>query len=203
MDRTEHIAKNLKFAAASELTLAVLKFVFRRVFVLLLGKEYLGLNGLFTDILSVLSLAELGFGTAVTYSLYRPAATGDTELIKSLMALYRRAYWIIGLIVLAAGLSLTPFLGFFIKGMPKGIPGLSLIYVLNVLNASASYVFAYKSTLLFVHQKKYVDSLIRTAVTAGATAAQIGILLVTGNYIYYVSISSREEYTASSGGGTV
>ncbi len=186
MDRTEHIAKNLKFVAASELTLAVLKFVFRRVFVLLLGKEYLGLNGLFTDILSVLSLAELGFGTAVTYSLYRPAATGDTELIKSLMALYRRAYWIIGLIVLAAGLSLTPFLGFFIKEMPKGIPGLSLIYVLNVLNASASYVFAYKSTLLFVHQKKYVDSLIRTAVTAGATAAQIGILLVTGNYIYYV-----------------
>lgn len=189
MDRTEHVVKNLKFAAASELTLAVLKFVSRRVFVLLLGKEYLGINGLFTDILSVLSLAELGFGIAVTYSLYRPAALGDTELVKSLMALYRRAYWIIGLIVLAAGLSLTPFLSFFVKEMPKGIPDIFLIYVLNVLNASASYVFAYKATLLFVHQRKYVDSLIRTAVTVGATAAQIGILLLTGNYIYYMLIA--------------
>jgi len=189
MDRTEHVVKNLKFATVSELMLAVLKFVSRRVFVLLLGKEYLGISGLFTDILSMLSLAELGFGISITYSLYRPAAVGDTELIKSLMALYRRAYHGIALIVLAAGLSLTPFLDFFVKEMPEEIPQLSLIYALNVLNASVSYIFAYKSTLLFVHQKKYIDTLIRTTVTASATVAQIGILLLTGNYVFYLFIA--------------
>ena len=90
MNKAEHIAKNIKYAVAGELLLAVLKFISRRVFVLLLGREYLGLNGLFTDVLSMLSLAELGFSVSITYSLYRPVAQGDTELVKSLIRLYRR-----------------------------------------------------------------------------------------------------------------
>ncbi len=189
MDRTEHVVKNLKFAAVSELVLAVLKFVSRRVFVLLLGKEYLGVSGLFTDILSMLSLAELGFSVSITYSLYQPVAQGNTTLIKSLMQLYRRVYRSVFVIVLAAGLSLTPFLDFFVKEMPENIPNISLIYVLNVVNASVSYLFAYKSTLLFVYQKKYIDSLIRTAVSVIAAVAQIGVLLITGNYVFYLFIA--------------
>ncbi len=189
MDRTEHVVKNLKFAAVSELVLAVLKFVSRRVFVLLLGKEYLGVSGLFTDILSMLSLAELGFSVSITYSLYRPVAQEDIPLIKSLMRLYRRVYRGVFVIVLAAGLSLTPFLDFFVKEMPENIPNISLIYVLNVVNASVSYLFAYKSTLLFVYQKKYIDSLIRTAVSVIAAVAQIGVLLITGNYVFYLFIA--------------
>lgn len=189
MDRTEHVVKNLKFAAVSELVLAVLKFVSRRVFVLLLGKEYLGVSGLFTDILSMLSLAELGFSVSITYSLYQPVAQGNTTLIKSLMQLYRRVYRSVFVIVLIAGLSLTPFLDFFVKEMPENIPNISLIYVLNVVNASVSYLFAYKSTLLFVYQKKYIDSLIRTAVSVIAAVAQIGVLLITGNYVFYLFIS--------------
>ena len=86
-------------------------------------------------------------------------------------------------------MALTPFLDFFVKEMPEGISHLSLIYVLNVVNASVSYLFAYKSTLLFVYQKKYIDSLIRTAVAIGATGAQIGILMLTGSYIYYLFIA--------------
>ena len=189
MGRTEHVVKNLKFAAVSELVLAVLKFVSRRVFVLLLGKEYLGVSGLFTDILSMLSLAELGFSVSITYSLYQPVAQGNTTLIKSLMQLYRRVYRSVFVIVLAAGLSLTPFLDFFVKEMPENIPNISLIYVLNVVNASVSYLFAYKSTLLFVYQKKYIDSLIRTAVSVIAAVAQIGVLLITGNYVFYLFIA--------------
>ena len=189
MDRTEHVVKNLKFAAVSELVLAVLKFVSRRVFVLLLGKEYLGVSGLFTDILSMLSLADLGFSVSITYSLYQPVAQGNTTLIKSLMQLYRRVYRSVFVIVLAAGLSLTPFLDFFVKEMPENIPNISLIYVLNVVNASVSYLFAYKSTLLFVYQKKYIDSLIRTAVSVIAAVAQIGVLLITGNYVFYLFIA--------------
>ena len=174
---------------ACELLLAALKFVSRRVFVLLLGKEYLGLNGLFTDVLSMLSLAELGFSVSITYSLYRPAAHGDTEMIKSLIRLYRRVYRVVGLLVFALGLSLTPFLDFFVKEMPEGIPHIPLIYGLNVVNASVSYFFSYKSTLLYVHQKKYIETSIRAAVSLIATAAQIAALLLTRNYLYYLYLA--------------
>ena len=189
MDRAAPMEKNLKFAMAGELLLAVLKCLSRRVFVLLLGREYLGLNGLFADVLSMLSLAELGFSASITYSLYRPVAQGDAETIKSLVRLYRRVYRTVGIAVLAAGLSLTPFLSFFVKEMPEDIPCIPLIYVLNLANASISYFFAYKSTLLFVHQKKYVETAIRAAVSLGATAAQTGVLLLTRNYIYYLLLA--------------
>ena len=189
MDRAAPMEKNLKFAMAGELLLAVLKCLSRRVFVLLLGREYLGLNGLFADVLSMLSLAELGFSASITYSLYRPVAQGDAETIKSLVRLYRRVYRTVGIAVLTAGLSLTPFLSFFVKEMPEDIPCIPLIYVLNLVNASISYFFAYKSTLLFVHQKKYVETAIRAAVSLGATAAQTGVLLLTRNYIYYLLLA--------------
>lgn len=189
MDRAGAVAKNFKFTAASEFVLAALKFVSRRVFVLLLGKEYLGITGLFTDILSVLSLAELGFSVSITYSLYRPVAQRDTELIKSLMRLYRRVYQIVGAAVLAAGLALTPFLDFFVKEMPEGVSHISLIYIMNVINVSVSYFFTYKSTLLFVYQKKYIDAMIRTVVAVAAAAAQIVVLLATKNYLAYLAIA--------------
>ncbi len=189
MDRAARIEKNLKFVMAGELLLAVLKFLSRRVFVLLLGREYLGLNGLFTDVLSMLSLAELGFSASITYSLYRPVAQGDTETIKSLVRLYRRVYRTVGMVVLAVGLCLTPFLSFFVKKMPEDIPYIPLIYVLNLANASISYFFAYKSTLLFVYQKKYVETAIRAAVSLGVTVAQIGVLLLTRNYLYYLFLA--------------
>lgn len=169
--------------------LAVLKFLSRKVFVLFLGKEYLGINGLFTDILSVLSLAELGFGISITYSFYRPVAQRDTEQIKSLMRLYCRVYWTMGGAVLVLGLLLTPFLGFFVREMPKDIPHIPLIYFLNVLNAAIPYFFSYKSTLLYVYQKKYLDTMIRAVTTALVTVAQMVLLSVTGSYIQYLSLS--------------
>lgn len=189
MDKAAHIKRNLKFAIAGELLLAALKFLSRRAFVILLGREYLGLNGLFTDILSVLSLAELGFSISITYSFYHPVAEGNTEMIKSLVRLYRRVYQTVGLIVFALGLSLTPFLSFFVKEMPKNIPNIALIYILNLVNASISYFFAYKSTLLFVHQKKYIETSIRAAVSLVATAAQIAVLFLSRNYLYYMYLA--------------
>ena len=189
MDATKHVAKNLKFILASELILAALKFASRRVFVFTLGKAYLGLNGLFSDILSALSLAELGFGVSITYSLYRPVAQGDTELIKSLVRLYRRVYRTVGAAVLAAGLALSPFLNFFVKEMPGDIPSIPLIYALTVVNTGISYFWSYKSTLLFVYQKKYIDATVRTMVALFATGAQIAVLLLTHNYVYYLYIA--------------
>lgn len=188
MDRTENTVKNVTFSMLSEFMLAVLKFVSRYVFVQILGKEYLGLDGLFTDILAVLSLAELGFSVSITYSLYRPAAEGDRELIKSLIRLYRRVYQIVGVTVLTVGAGLTPFLDFFVKEMPEDIPYIPLIYLLNVLNTGVAYFFTYKSTLLFVYQKKYIDTMIRAGLTLLVNVVQIVVLVVSGNYLYYLCI---------------
>lgn len=153
MSRVDSIAKNVRISAACQVLLMVVNFALRRVFVLVLGREYLGLDGLFTDILSMLSLAELGFGTSVLFSLYKPVAEGNQEKIKSLMSLYRRAYQVIGTVVLVAGVSLTPFLNAFVKEMPAGIPHIRWIYILNVLNSGVSYFFIYKTSLLFAYER--------------------------------------------------
>lgn len=189
MARVDNIVRNLKFAALCQVVLLAVNFVVRRIFVLTLGQEYLGLNGLFADILSMLSLAELGFGTSILYSLYKPVAEGDTETIKALMQLYRRAYRVIGLVVLTAGTALTPFLDLFVREMPDGIPHIRWIYLLNVVNSALSYFFIYKASLLFAYQKKYIELLLNAAVKSVAGLLQIFLLLATHNYFLYLGVT--------------
>ncbi len=184
--RVDFIAKNMKFALMSQILLVLANFFVRRVFVSVLGEEYLGLNGLFSDILSMLSLAELGLGTSIVYSLYEPVARGNREKIKSLMALYRRAYQAVGGVIIGAGLLLTPHLAFFVKEMPEHIAHVEWIYILNVLNAGVSYFFIYKASLLFADQKKYVEMCIHTIVKLAAYGIEILLLLKTGNYFLYL-----------------
>lgn len=186
MSRVDNIYKNMKSTIFSQIPLFIVSFVVRRVFIVVLGEQYLGLNGLFTNILSLLSVAELGFGTLITYSLYRPIATGDREKIKSLMRLYRRAYAVIGVLILTAGFALTPFLDFFVKDMPDDIPYVRLIYALHVLDSGVSYFFSYKASLLFADQKKYVETLIRTYVKLACHIVQLVLLVLYKNYILYI-----------------
>ena len=106
---------NLIFSLINNFVLTILGFVTRTVFVHSLGSNYLGLNGLFTNVLSLLSLAELGIGSAITFSLYKPIAENDNEKIKSLMRLYKEAYRLVGGIVLVVGVALTPFLKYIVN----------------------------------------------------------------------------------------
>ena len=190
MARIDQVAKNAKFALLSQMLLVIANFVVRRVFLMTLGEEYLGLSGLFTDILSMLSMAELGFGTSIVFSLYKPLAQKDTEKIKSLMKLFRLAYRCVGLFILTAGCALTPFLDFFVKEMPEEIPEaqIQVIYLLNVLNSGLSYFFIYKASLLFADQKKYVETIITAVAKLAAAGLQVGVLLLTGNYLLYLGI---------------
>ena len=190
MARIDQVAKNAKFALLSQMLLVIANFVVRRVFLMTLGEEYLGLSGLFTDILSMLSMAELGFGTSIVFSLYKPLAQKDTEKIKSLMKLFRLAYRCVGLFILTAGCALTPFLDFFVKEMPEEIPEaqIQVIYLLNVLNSGLSYFFIYKASLLFADQKKYVETIITAVAKLAAAGLQVGVLLLTVNYFLYLGI---------------
>ncbi len=185
MSRVDKVAKNMKVAVLCQAITALESFILRSVFVACLDEVYLGLNGLFADILSMLSLAELGFGTSIIFSLYKPLANNDTEKIKSLMRLYRNIYIIVGTFVLVAGVSLAPRLDLFLNEIPD-IPHLKLIYVLNVVNSAASYFFIYKASLLFADQKKYVELIITTSIKFVGVIVQIVLLAVTKDYIIYM-----------------
>ena len=187
--RSLNSINNAAVSIGSTLIITLLHFIQRRVFVSVLSNEYLGLGGLFSNILSILSLAELGIGHAMNFALYKPIKDGDTEKIKSLMRLYRTYYTIIGLVVLAAGLSLAPFLNFLIKDMPQDIPEIRLYYCLYVLNSASSYFFTYKRALIICDQKEFISTLEYFCISVLASVVRIAILLKTGNYLFYLLVS--------------
>ncbi|EOH87787.1 lipopolysaccharide biosynthesis protein [Enterococcus pallens] len=136
----------------------IIQFVSRSFFIHFLGAKYLGLNGLFTNILSFLSLAELGIGTSIIYSLYKPLSQSDQPKISALMNLYKKAYERIGLFVGLLGLILIPFLHFLINDNIE-ISKVYTYYILFLLNSSISYFFTYKRSLIIADQKNYINSI--------------------------------------------
>lgn len=185
--RTGKSIRNVTVDAVGQTFSILVRFFSRTVFVRFLSEDYLGLNGLFSNILTVLSLAELGVGAAIVYSLYRPLAEGNTGEIKSLMRLFRRAYTAIGLFVLLLGAALTPFLSFFVREMPD-LPHIRLIYLLYVFESAASYFFAYKRSLLMADQNRYILSLYQYAIYILRALAQIVVLYLTRDYILYYAV---------------
>ena len=155
MSRTKSSIKNIFFSMLGTLVITVLQLINRKIFVIYLADEYLGLNGLFYDILSMLSLSEMGIGTAMIYSLYKPVADEDREKIKSLMLLYKKLYTAIGMFVLAGSVILTPFLIFFVKEMPD-IPYFHLYFLMYAVDSSMSYFYTYKRSLIICNQKDYI-----------------------------------------------
>ena len=187
MSRTANSIKNIKYNYIFQTVSLLAAFLSRRVFTRILTAEYLGLNGTFSSILSMLSLAELGIGTAITYSLYQPLAEGDREKIVSLMALYRKAYWVIGLVVAVLGLAVTPFLGVIIADLP-GIPRIQLIYLLFVLDTALSYFFIYKQSLISADQKQYIVSAYQQCGKIVLYILQILFLWLTRSYFAYLGL---------------
>lgn len=186
--RKANFIKNLFSGFITRIIMMILLFCVRTVFVYTLSKEYLGVNGLFSNILTVLSLAELGFGSAMIYSLYEPLANENHEKVLSIMNLYRKAYNVIGLIVIGAGLCVIPFLNDIVSNRPN-IQNFELIYVLYLLNTGLSYFSgAYKKSLLTADQKQYLVNLYANLFTFIRSVLQIIVLLVFKNFILYLVI---------------
>ncbi len=161
-------------------------FVVRTVFIQCLNEEYLGVNGLYSSILSMLSLTELGFGTAMLYSMYQPLAEKDSVHLAQLMQLYKTVYRIIGTVILAIGLAIVPFLDVFIKEKPD-IDGLTFYYILFLLNSVFSYwFFAYRNSLLQADQKAHVLTNYQGIFNLVKTVLQIILLLVFRNFTIYL-----------------
>lgn len=186
--RVKHTLLNISAGLGSQILITALSFVTRTVFIHSLGIEYLGINGLFTSLLAMLSLAEAGIGSSIIYSLYKPVAEQDQRKIMGLMRLYRNAYRIIAMVVFTIGLILLPFLHFFVKDTT--IPNITLIYMLFLLNTAVPYFFVYKQSFLNVNQKNYVITLIFTVSSILSTCTKVLIILYTQNYILYLLIES-------------
>ena len=189
MSRTENFLKNIKSAFAFQALSVIINFVSRKLFLMVLTTEYLGLNGIFSNILSMLSLSEMGIGSAITYSLYKPLAEGDQERVASLMALYRRAYRIMGILTMLLGGALAPFLPLLIRDMPD-IPHIYLIYLIYVLNSALSYFYSYKHSLIAADQKRYVLTAYYGWQQLATAIVQISLLLWTRNYFVYLGFQT-------------
>ena len=187
--RTLNSLKNIGTGVLSQIVVAALSFISRTVFINYLAIEYLGLNGLFGSILSLLGLAELGVGSAFIYSLYKPLADGNEQLITAILKLYKRVYIIIGLSVFVLGALLVPFLDQLIPEKPEAVTeSIVLIYFFFLFNTASTYFFTYKVSLLNADQRNYVVSLNFTVFTIVRYVLQIVVLMVTHNFIWYLTV---------------
>ena len=187
LDFKKNVKRNMLANAASSGIKLLFPFLNRTLFLWLLGPAYLGLNGLFTSILGVLMLAELGFGTAVVCSMYKPVADDDRELLCAYLRFYRTIYRWVGAVIFFGGLALLPFLDRLVHGTTPPDIDLHVLYVIHLVNTAASYfLFAYRGVVLGAHHRNDVITNIRTAVSVAQYVAVFLILLVTRNYYHYV-----------------
>ncbi|MDG5472617.1 sugar translocase [Jeotgalibacillus sp. ET6] len=181
--RIQNSINNMVFGVSSQLISILMGLVVRTVFIYTLGVEYLGIDGLFTSILLMLSLANLGFDTAMIYSLYKPLAEKDTYKVQALMNLYKKAYRIIGFAVLVIGLMLIPFLPYLINGKIP-VDNLHLIYILFLMQSVVSYFFIYKQAIIIADQRNHIISKIHTFFVLLSNIFLIIVLLTIGIYVW-------------------
>lgn len=185
--RTALATKNAAFGLAGQVINLLVSFASRTVFIYLLGEYYLGVNYLFVDILNVLSFAELGFGSAMTFALYSPVAKGQNEKAQQLLYFYRNAYRVIALIVLLFGLALLPFLQYLVSDAGSiTLSELRLYFLIFLANTVISYFVTYKFGLLNALQKTYIQTNFGTITTIGCALAQIVALVLTQSFLVYL-----------------
>ena len=185
--RTRNVFLNVGSNFIEYFIKALFTFITRTVFIYYLGKEALGLNGLFTNILSMLSLVELGVGAAINFGLYKPLADKDDKKISALMNFYRKTYRKVGISVIIIGGFLTFFLKYLISDI-DAIENVYIIYILYLLNTATSYFISYKETLITADQKKYKIVPIEITFLFLLNLLQIIFLVLTKNFIVYLFI---------------
>ncbi len=183
--RTKNSIRNVIAALIGQFVSVIVALIARNLFLKVLTSEYLGLDGLFSNIIAILSLIELGVGPAMTFSLYKPLAENNKNKIKSLIQLYQKLYFLIGFGMLILGIGAIPFLEFFINEMPN-INNIYLIYIIFVINTVLPYFFTYKTSLLITDQKQYIYYIYHYSVYVLYNIMQIIILFLTKNYILYL-----------------
>lgn len=184
--RVKNVSRNIIYAFILQILKTLLIFASRIIFVKKLGAVYLGINGLFTNILGILSLTELGITTALMYSLYKPLSIHDEEKIAQYINYFKRIYNVIAISILVIGIGLIPFLKYLVN-LPDEIPHIYLYYILLLLNSVISYLFVYKTTLLSADQKMYIINKYDMIFQIILFILQTVILFITNSFALYLT----------------
>lgn len=188
-ERNSNILRISAVSTAASIIHIVVQFLYRTLFLVILSKEYLGIEGLFSNVIQVLSLAELGIGAVIAYKLYEPIKSNDVVKVALLMNFYRKIYLFVAMIVLAIGIVLLPFLKFLVKDV-REIPGnvdFYFVYSLYLFQSVSSYFFTYKQTLLAADQRGDILALFTTGSTIFRMILQIIVLQVTKDYQFMLA----------------
>lgn len=186
--RTTNSLKNAFIGTSFQIITLIVSFICRTVFIKLLNADYLGINGLFSNILSILSFTELGIGSALIYNMYKPVADNDIRKVAAIQNLYRKAYWIIACLILFLGLCVLPFLSSIINGQPNIKENLSCIYILFLINTASSYVLSFRKSLFTAYQREYVNTIIERSLFIVLSILQLVYLYKTRDYYGYLAI---------------
>ena len=185
--RTDNAIRNIVFGVLYKAESIILPFFIRTAMIYIMGSQYVGLGSLFTSILSFLSLAELGIGHALVFSMYAPIAKDDDVTLCALLNLYRKIYRCIGTVILVVGLALMPFLKYLISdGYPADI-NIYILYSIYLSNIVISYLmFGYKQSLLVAFQRSDIISKRTMIIQVIQNVVQFSVLLLTRNYYLYI-----------------
>ena len=184
--RSKYVLKNATWGVLYQLLVILLGFISRTFFIRYLGAEYLGISGLFTNILTLLSLTELGFASAVAFHLYGHLARNEEDEITGIMNYYKFIYRVVAAIVTCIGLILVPFLKYIIDETNFSLQYVTIIYILYLANTVSSYLFTYNNTLIIADQKDYRLTQINVIARFVLSISNIIVLVLFKNYIVYL-----------------
>lgn len=189
MNRTQNAKKGVISGIINNLLSLFLPFVNRTIILYILGVEYLGIGGLFSSLIQVLNISELGFGSALSFILYRPLAEEDTDKVCAILSFARKVFRIIGFVVLGIGFLFMPFLRHLVNGDLPSSLNLYILYSLFLLNSTISYfMYSYKRVLLSASQRYDVEMAIGSAILILQNVLQLVVLVLWKNYYLYVIV---------------
>lgn len=186
--RKKNSIRNIVFSMLAYFIQSVLSFVVRRYFIYYLGTDYLGLNSLFTNILSILSFAELGFGAVIVFAMYKPMAENDVEKVRQLLKFYKKCYAVIGCVVLIVGLAIIPFMGYFKTKAPDVQENIVIVYLIFLFNSALTYFFSHRRALLYASQRNDIESKVNILINVLLPVCQFLVLFLFRSYYLYIGL---------------
>lgn len=193
----QKIFRNTIFSFGNKIVTILLGFITRKVFIMFLTAELLGLNSLFGDLLGLLNLADMGLAIAVQFNLYKPLADGDNEKVGRILNASKRIYNIIGVAMIVVGAILSFFIQYLIKENPYNLSFLRLVFFLNVISNASTYFYVHKRIFIQVTENLHITNIIDSVMFTVSSILQIVVIVVWGNYVAYVIIGAAQAFLAN------
>ncbi len=191
--RLDHSIRNVKYAVLNSFFVSILPFITRTVFIRVLGRNYLGIDALFLNIINFLEIVNIGIGGAITYSVYKPIAENDVEKCKTLFHLYKKCYYAMGSIIFFAGICLMPFLNVIVKDMPDIPESIYLIYTIILAGVVSGYFFADKQCIINAYQNAYIISQFKMVIAVIVNGLEIAFMFLTKQYLIYLVLHTFQN----------